>query len=215
MKKLFALIAVIGHIIQATSERKPGKKVKKKKKMRKKGAMELSIGTIVVIVIAITMLILGIVFVRSVMCGALGLTGDLNNRVKGEINDLFGSTGGEVQCIGVSRDAVRMIPGEVNIVYCGIKAPQAATYSITLTDYSAVYSTQSDIRSWIVTDSWTGTVAPGDEDPKKAVRLNLPDNAPEDTIMLQVVIKKEGDIIATQDLDFEISRQGFFRAAMC
>jgi len=183
--------------------------------MNKKAAMELSIGTIVVIVIAITMLILGIVFVRSVMCGALGLTGDLNSRVKGEINDLFGSTGGEVQCVGTGGEPIRIIPGEVNIVYCGIKAPQTAKYSITLTDYNAVYSTQSEIRSWIVTDSWTGTVAPGDEDPKKAIRLNLPDNAPDDTLMLQVVIKKEGNIIATQDLDFEISRQGFFRAAMC
>ncbi len=183
--------------------------------MKKRAAMELSIGTIVIIVIAITLLILGIVFVRSVMCGALGLTGDLNSRVKGEINDLFGSTGGEVQCIGVSGDPIRMTPGEVNIVHCGIKAPQTARYSITLADYNAVYSTQGELRSWIVTDAWDGTVAPGDEDPKKAIRLNIPDNAPEDTIMLQVVIKKEGNIIATQDLDFEISRQGFFRAAMC
>jgi MFS family permease len=59
----------------------------KKKKVNKKGAMELSIGTVVVIVIAITMLILGIVLVRSIMCSAVGLTGDLDNRIKGEIKD--------------------------------------------------------------------------------------------------------------------------------
>jgi len=183
--------------------------------MKKKAALELSIGAIVVIVIAITMLILGIVFVRSVMCGALGLTGDLNNKVKGEINQLFGSTGGEVRCIGSSGEPIRIIPGETNIVYCGIKAPQTAKYSISLIDYGGVYSTKSEIKKWIVTDSWQGTVAPGDDDPKKAVRLNLPKEAPEDTIMLQVAVKKEGSLIATQDLDFEISRQGFFRAAMC
>jgi len=183
--------------------------------MNKKAALELSVGTIVIIVIAITMLILGIVFVRSVMCGAIGLTGDMNNRVKGEINKLFGSTGGEVQCLGLSSEPVKIIPGQTNTVWCGIKAPQTAKYSIVLTDYSAVHSTKSEVKNWIVTDSWDGTVAPGDEDPKKAIRLNLPDNAPEDTIMLQVIIKKEGSIIATQDLDFEISRVGFFKAAMC
>lgn len=183
--------------------------------INKKAALELSIGTIVVVVIAITMLILGIVFVRSVMCGALGLTGDLNSRVKGEINALFGSTGGEVQCIGVSGEPIRMIPGEVNIVYCGINAPQEARYSILLKEIKSVHSTQSELKTWIVTDLWEGTVAPGDEDPKKAVRLNIPANAPDDTLMLQVVIKKGGNIISTQDLDFEISRQGVFRAAMC
>jgi hypothetical protein len=183
--------------------------------MSKKAALELSIGTIVIIVIAITMLILGIVFVRSIMCGALGLTGDLNNKIRAEIEELFGSTGGEVQCLGASGEPVKMLPGETNIIYCGIKAPQTAKYSIVLQDYNAVYSTKSEIKNWLVTDSWEGTVAPNDKDPKKAVRLNIPDNAPEDTIMLQVVIKKEGNLISTQDLDFEISRAGFIGATMC
>ena len=183
--------------------------------MKKKAAMELSIGTVVIIVIAITMLILGIVFVRSVMCSAVGLTGEINDRVKGEINDLFGSTGGEVQCVGSTGEAIRMNPGKTNFVWCGINAPQTAKYSIVLQNYNAVHSTKSQIKDWIVTESWDGTVAPNDDIPKKAIRIDLPDNAPEDTLMLQVVVKKEGNIISTQDLDFEISRQGVFRAAMC
>jgi len=182
----------------------------------KKGALEMSIGTIVIIVIAITMLILGIVFVRSVMCGALSLTGDLNDRVTGEINKLFGSTGGEVQCVGASGEPVRMIPGRLNIVYCGIKAPQTAKYSLVLTDYRGVYSTKSDIKNWIVEDSWGPiSVPPGDELPKKVLRLNIPENAPDDTITLEIAIKKEGQLISAQSLDFEISRVGLFRAAMC
>lgn len=182
----------------------------------KKGALEMSIGTIVIIVIAITMLILGIVFVRSVMCGALSLTGDLNDRVTGEINKLFGSTGGEVQCVGSSGEPVRMIPGQLNIVYCGIKAPQTAKYSLDLTDYKGVYSTKSDIKNWIVEDSWGPiSVPPGDELPKKVLRLNIPENAPDDTITLEIAIKKEGQLISAQSLDFEISRVGLFRAAMC
>ena len=149
------------------------------------------------------------------MCGALGLTGDLNDRVTGEINKLFGSTGGEVQCIGASGEPVRMIPGKLNIIYCGIKAPQTAKYSVTLTDYSGVYSAKSDIKNWIIEESWSGSVAPGDELPKKVLRLNLPDNAPEDTITLEIAIKKEAQLISTQSLDFEISRVGLFKAAMC
>ncbi len=186
--------------------------------MRRKAALELSIGTIVVIVIAITMLILGIVFVRSIMCGALGLTGDLNDKVRGEINALFGSTGAEVQCIG-SGEAVKMIPGEVNFIHCGIKAPQEAKYSVELTNYQGIYSTKSDIKGWIVDDSWQGTIAPGDNEPKKVFRLNIPENAPEDTLTLDIAVKKdEGSgmkLIRSYTLDFKISRVGLFRASMC
>ena len=111
--------------------------------MKKKAALELSIGTVVVIVIGITMLILGIVFVRNVMCGALGLTGDLNDKVKGEINKLFGSTGAEVQCIGSGGEPIKMIPGKLNIVYCGVNAPDSAAYRIEYEDGSLEASSNS------------------------------------------------------------------------
>lgn len=180
--------------------------------MRKKAALELSIGTVVVIVIAITMLILGIIFVRNVMCGALGLTGDLNEKVKGEINKLFGSTGAEVQCIGSGGEPVKMIPGKLNIVYCGVKATEEATYKISL-DAGSIANWAQD---WIEGDGeWTGTVAPGDDIPKKIIRFNIPAEAPERTLNFQLTVEKEGTLISTQDLDFEISRTGFFRTAMC
>lgn len=208
------ILCLIGHLIQSGMENK--KEPLKLKKKNKRAALEMSIGTIVIIVIAITMLILGIVFVRSVMCGALGLTIDLNDRVKGEIEDLFGATGAEVQCIGSAGEPIRMEPGKANIVYCGIKAPQAAKYSIFISDYSGIYSSKSTIKSWIQDESWGPLeVAPGDNIPKKVITLNLPTNAPEDTIRIVVQVKKEGTLISTQELDFKISRVGFFKAAMC
>jgi len=213
------LIAVIGHIFEEVKKKgkiKAQKREKpKSKRKRKKGALEMSVGTIVIMVIAVTMLILGIVFVRSVMCSAMGLTGEINNQVEGEIKKLFGSTGAEVQCLG-SGDAVKMVPGQTNTVYCGIKAPKTAEYSVELTSYSGTVSTKEDIQSWIIgAPSWTGSVSPSDEIPKKVIRLSLPEESPEETLMLQVAIKKDGKLISTQDLDFEVSRVGFVKAAMC
>jgi len=183
--------------------------------MNKKAALEMSIGTIIIIVIAVTMLILGIVFVRSVMCGALGLTGDLNSKVKSEINQLFDATGAEVNCLG-SEESIKMMPGETNFVWCGIRAPVQAEYSVALTQARSSTLTESEIESWIREDSWGPmSVAPGDSQPKKVFRLDIPDNAPEDTITLDVAIKKNGQLIISQSLDFEISRLGFFKGAMC
>jgi hypothetical protein len=184
-------------------------------KEHKRAAIEMSISTIIIIVIAVIMLIMGIVFVRGIMCNAIGLTGEIDNNVKGEINKLFSSTGGiEVQCIG-SGEAIKMVPGKVNQVWCGIKAPQTASYTIQLTNYSGVYSTETEIKKWVVKDVWEGSVAPGDNLPKKVFAFNIPDNAPEETLFLTVAVKKDGNLISTQDLTYEISRVGFVQGAMC
>jgi hypothetical protein len=108
-----------------------------------------------------------------------------------------------------------MIPGKTNRVWCGINADQTAKYSITLQEYRGTHSTKSDIKEWIIDDHWEGTIPPGDDIPKKAIRIDLPDNAPEETLVFKVVIKKDGNLISEQDLDFEVSRQGIFRATMC
>ena len=55
----------------------------------KKAAIELSIGTIVIIVIAMSMLILGLVLVRNIFSGATESVDELNLKVKNEITHLF------------------------------------------------------------------------------------------------------------------------------
>jgi len=190
------------------------------RKINKKGAIELSIGTIVIIVISLTMLILGIVLVRSIMCGAIGLTVNLNDRVKGEVNKLFEATGGEIQCIGNGGEAVVLSPGKVNVIYCGIRASDETSYVITTEiGDSMTGELKTQIKNWMggLEETWDGTVAPGDELPKKVARLDIPDDAPEVGIVLTVTAKNKetGRIVSTQDLDFRISRQGLIKAAMC
>ena len=55
----------------------------------KKGAIELSIGTIVIVVLAMSMLILGLVLVRTIFAGATYNVQQMNDKVKDQINQLF------------------------------------------------------------------------------------------------------------------------------
>ena len=55
----------------------------------KKAAVELSIGTIVIIVLAMTMLVLGLVLVRDIFTGATASVDSLNEKVRQEISRLF------------------------------------------------------------------------------------------------------------------------------
>jgi len=59
-------------------------------KGEKTGALELSIGTIVVIVLAMTMLILGLVLVKTIFKGAVDITKMTNQQLKEQVSKLFG-----------------------------------------------------------------------------------------------------------------------------
>lgn len=55
----------------------------------KKAQMQMSVGTIVTIVLLMTVLILGLVLVRTIFKGATSNIGDIDQAVKNEINKLF------------------------------------------------------------------------------------------------------------------------------
>jgi hypothetical protein len=56
----------------------------------KKAAMEMSVGTIVTIVLLMAVLVLGLTLTRTIFRGASESVGDLDSGVKKEINNLFG-----------------------------------------------------------------------------------------------------------------------------
>lgn len=56
---------------------------------QKKAAIELSISTVVIIVLAMTMLILGLVLVRSIFSSATNSVNSLDDKVRTEISSLF------------------------------------------------------------------------------------------------------------------------------
>lgn len=183
----------------------------------RKAALELSVSTIVVIVLGVTMLIIGMVLVRNIMCGALGLTGDINGKVRGEITRLFASSESEVQCVGAGSDPVQMTPGKLNFVYCAIRAEQPAEYRITAKEIRVEGITRSsEVNSWIEGNdkTWSGRVSPGDNEPKKVLRLRVPSDAPESSVFISLEIAK-GSQVTTKELDFEIKRVGLVKSSVC
>jgi len=61
----------------------------KRGKMQKKAAFELSMTTVVIIVLAMTMLILGLTLVRKIFTGAMGNVQQLDDKVRAAIDELF------------------------------------------------------------------------------------------------------------------------------
>lgn len=183
----------------------------------KRGAIELSVGTIIIIVLGVTMLILGMVLVRNIMCNTIALTTDVNSKVTDELNRFFGDSGTEVACIGSGGEAVKLLAGKTNYIFCIIKASEQANYQITMTSAKSFITSLKDdqLKGWIKSSTWSGPISPGDQGVKKPILITIPDNAPQGPIKIQLEVKKDGATVASPDLDFEISRVGFVKNAIC
>ena len=98
-----------------------------KRKINNKGALELSVGTIVVIVIAITMLILGLVLVRTIFRGSTESIDVLNEGVQDEIASLFAGEGLDVVVKLGEGQTVRIKPDDKTFgVGVGARTPDGS-----------------------------------------------------------------------------------------
>jgi hypothetical protein len=107
----------------------------------REGALELSIGTIVVIVIGMSMLILGLVLVRNIFGGATGSVDALNDQVMSEITNLFGNDQGNLIVKLGSSNVAKVKAGDQFRVAIGAQHPdglsaQQLEYKVELEDDS-------------------------------------------------------------------------------
>ena len=92
----------------------------------KRGALETSVNTIIVIVIGLTLLILGLTFVR----GIFGKQTDLSDKAFEEANRELDSLGGQInELLTVSPDTIRINAGDTSGFVVLVKNVEQNTYS--------------------------------------------------------------------------------------
>lgn len=185
-------------------------------KQKKKAAMEMSVGTIVTIVLLMTVLILGLVLVRSIFSGAVENINSIDQAVKAEINKLFAEDD--------SRKIVIYPPTKLITIKKGNKDYLGFAFSIRnieTTDGTFTYKVSvndPDIRkkcninveeaeSWIKAGkSGSLRIPAGDSmsDPE-FVRFLLPENAPPCIIRYGLNVKKDGNAYGvTTNIDLKV-----------
>jgi hypothetical protein len=188
------------------------------KKRGKKAAIELSVGTIVIIVIAVTMLILGIVFVRSIMCSGIQITENLDEGVKNEINDLFGADEIGVNCMGEGGQEVSIGTGGRRPIACIIKTEEQKEYNLRADIEDSLKGTSKAIieREWVLDQDWRGAVAPGKDHEAVVMMLDIPIDAPTTTLKLRITATDTTTGKETTHISYiDIVPVGFFRTSMC
>ena len=184
----------------------------------KKGAIELSMTTIIVVVLSLALLIMGFVLIRNIMCGAITATNSLNKGVTGYINDLFSSSGGDVSCLGAG-DPVVILAGEPHSIWCSVKSETDMEYIFQI-EINEVFSTvpKTEIEKWLASDAdVTKLIGASDREAKDIFKLNIPKRAQEGDIAFDITVKeKESKIVVwSGTVKYEVEQSGAMKGFLC
>jgi len=191
--------------------------------VNKKGAMELSIGTIVILVIAMTMLILGIVLVRTIFTGATDSAGELNNQVMNEIKNMFTDESKDILISLGSDKSAKIKAGTENFgvhIAARTETGDAATadlkYTLTL-DESARENCITLLNKGEVKEFFEQKI--GEEleftdanDNIAGVRIGISilDTTPKCTQKVIVEVTEGGKSLGKESFTIQILKKGFF-----
>ncbi len=178
----------------------------------KSGAIEMSVGTIVIIVLSMSMLILGMVLIKNIFSGASENVLQMNDKVKGEINKLFVEDKRTIMYL--PNQIAKIKQNEEWGIAFGVKNLQRGTAEAGRFNYEVVVSDpdvrtkcgigERDIESWIVTGRADQmTIAPG-QSYFGIVRFFIPAGAPLCTVRMHLDVTKDNSPYATDFFDIEI-----------
>jgi hypothetical protein len=186
------------------------------KRKNKRAALEMSIGTIVILVLAMSMLILGLILVRTIFSGATNNVETMNKKVEAEINKLFVE----------DQRAVLYLPNRLAEVSQGDSfglgfaidnkiATQKFRWEVVVSDDDIRKKcgiAEREAESWITTGATgdTSIELPSGQKYYDVIRFNVPDGAVSDIstclVRYKLLIKKDDGVsyaILPFDIDIE------------
>jgi hypothetical protein len=179
----------------------------------KSGAIELSIGTIVIIVLAMSMLILGLVLVQSIFSGATYNVEQMNNKVRDEINKLFVEDKKIV--VYLPNQIAEIEQSEEWGIAFAIKNLAQGTAQAGRFNYETIVSDpdlrtkcgvgELDVEKWITTGrADVITIGPGDTY-YGVTRFFIPENAPLCTVRFHITVTLDNQPYATEFFDVRVA----------
>jgi hypothetical protein len=178
--------------------------------MQKSGAVELSIGTIVIIVLAMSMLILGLVLVKNIFSGATDVVDMTNDQLIDQVSKLFGDDK-KLVVYPTTREITVKIEKKsgfgvvVKNLLKGTQDTDQFSYEVIVSDADLQENCGVDeatvLRDWVTagrTDTFP--IAPGEFASGK-VLIQIPSGAPICNFRLRVNVKHGEDTYASELMD--------------
>jgi hypothetical protein len=173
----------------------------------KKAAMEMSIGTVVTIVLLMSVLVLGLVLITNIFSGGEDLADKINEKALNQVDSIFKSEGAEIAIIPSDKLVSLKQGSNTNGFAFAINNKEVSekkfTYTIfidPLFDLKAKCGslTQTEATSWLLEKAGTITLARSSSNSANPIKIlfNVPETAPICTIPYTVNVKKDGETYA-------------------
>ncbi len=179
----------------------------------KKGAIELSINTIVIIVLAMSMLILGLVLVKNIFSGQTNNVNQINDKVRDEINGLFVEDMKTIIYLSNQKAEIQQkedwgIAFAIKNLIQGRAEDTTFSYEVVVSDPKVKTNcgiSEKEVESWIVTgQSDTGiAIAPGDTY-MSTVRFFIPEGSPLCIVRFHLNVREGGKVYDTKSFDVQV-----------
>ena len=176
----------------------------------KKGAIELSMSTIVILVLAMAMLILGLVLVKTIFSGATYNVDQINSKVKDQISQLF--VGDQKMVIYLSNNQAQIQQGQnwgvaflVKNTLRDTSTTPKFSYDVTMVENSCGLT--SDQAMSLITlgkKSVNGVpIGPGDSE-GWVIRFSLPGTTPLCDIRYNIEVTADNAHYESQSFDVSV-----------
>ena len=162
----------------------------------KRAAMEMSVGTMVTIVLLVIVLVLGIFFIQKIFGTATNAIDTIDNEVQSELQKLFSSESAKLAFYPTSRDVIIKKGDDPKGFAFQIRNNDVNdatfTYVTTATDTSKCGSsfTETDADNMLLGGSGSIDVGKGDVSEGIIVKFVVPESAPPCTMAYKLEIKK-------------------------
>lgn len=187
---------------------------KLRKMKTRKGAVEMSMGTIVVIVLAVSMLIFGMIFVRSIMCSGIIISEEISSNVQNEIRGLFGANDYGVKCMGEGGEELSIGDGGRRKITCVVKTDEGGKYSLKLQEIKSLTNPAQNVQAWVIDSGFEGSIGVGEDD-VPVVTLNIPKDTPTTTLKITVEETNPAGVKKTHISVIDVKHVGAFTTAIC
>lgn len=201
--------------------------MKSLKNKSKKAAFEMSISTIVILVIALSMLIFGLIFVRSMMCSGMNIMTSVTSGTQKEVDSLFSTQGGDVVCLGEGNDVQAVYPSnEIQKVYCAFNVQTGTKFHFTvdISHASIVFKdssspiTNETVRSWLrsaLPPNGDITVASQSDTLVPIINMQVPKNTDQISFQIPFTVQEGSGATESRMMTFQIKSVGAVKSAIC
>jgi len=184
-------------------------------KRGKKGAIELSIGTIVIVVLALAMLVLGLVIVTKIGCGIIKGVGDLNEKTRQEIIDLFSNNPNEKLVIKeLYNDVSKESPYGVGFGIRNTGSTKATfSYDISAKDLGKCKFSAEKANDFIILGKTNKDLEiSSGEDYIGKFDLNIPNDVENCDFTYSINVKKNGELYVSKEVTIRIINKPFMKS---